>query len=132
MRLLEGSARDAAYVPGMPPKRPRSTPPAPTAAQPTAGASYPDRAPAPTRDQLPTGYAAFLAEVLARVRAAQLKTAVAVNRGLVALYWELGREVATRGQGHSVLTLHVAGPVVRSALAFVLDAAAAPARRAAP
>lgn len=55
-----------------------------------------DTVPAPTRDRVPAGYAAFLADVLARVRAAQLRTAVAVNRGLVALYWELGREVATR------------------------------------
>ena len=36
------------------------------------------------------------------------------------------------GQGHSRLKQHVAGPVVLAALAFVLDSAAAPARRAAP
>lgn len=35
----------------------------------------------------------------ARVRAAQLKAAVAVNRGLIALYWELGREIVARQEG---------------------------------
>jgi len=82
----------------MPPKRPRRTRPSPPAHE--APTTAPPRAPAevaaPTRDQLPAGYAAFLADVLARVRAAHLRTAVAVNRGLVALYWELGREIVTR------------------------------------
>ena len=52
--------------------------------------------PAPTRDQLPAGYAAFFAELSARFRAAQLKAAVAVNRELIALYWDLGRDIVAR------------------------------------
>ena len=52
--------------------------------------------PPPTRDLLPVGYAAFFADVAARVRAAQLRAAAAVNRELIALYWHLGREIVAR------------------------------------
>jgi predicted nuclease of restriction endonuclease-like (RecB) superfamily len=45
---------------------------------------------------MPAGYAAFFAEVAARVRAAQLTAAVAVNRALITLYWDLGREIVAR------------------------------------
>lgn len=45
---------------------------------------------------MPVGYAAFFAEVAARVRAAQLKAAAAVNRALISLYWDLGREIVAR------------------------------------
>lgn len=75
----------------MPPKRPRSVPP------PAAPAHAPRSAPAPpTRDATPAGYAAFFAEVAARVRAAQLKAAAAVDRELIALYWDSGREIVAR------------------------------------
>jgi predicted nuclease of restriction endonuclease-like (RecB) superfamily len=78
----------------MPPERPR--PALPSSAAPDAeSAPTPPAAAPPTRDQLPAGYAAFFAEVAARVRAAQLKAA-AVNRELIALYWDLGREIVAR------------------------------------
>ncbi len=41
---------------------------------------------------LPTSYAPLLADLKARVRAAQVKAAVAVNRELMLLYWHIGRE----------------------------------------
>lgn len=76
----------------MPPKRRApATPPADSA--PPAGAVAP-----PTRDTMPAGYAAFFAEVAARVRAAHLKAAAAVNRELITLYWDLGREIVQRQQ----------------------------------
>ncbi len=42
---------------------------------------------------LPTGYAPLLADLKTRVRSAQLKAAVSVNRELILLYWHLGREI---------------------------------------
>jgi predicted nuclease of restriction endonuclease-like (RecB) superfamily len=44
----------------------------------------------------PAGYAAFLGEVKARVRAAQVRAALAVNAELVLLYWSLGRDILAR------------------------------------
>ena len=38
-------------------------------------------------------YAPLLADLKARVRAAQVKAAVAVNRELILLYWHIGREI---------------------------------------
>ena len=42
---------------------------------------------------LPSTYAPLLAYLKARVRAAQVKAAVAVNRELILLYWHIGREI---------------------------------------
>ena len=50
--------------------------------------------PAPT--ERPAGYAAWLAAVKARVHAAQQRAALAVNRELLALYWQLGRDILDR------------------------------------
>jgi predicted nuclease of restriction endonuclease-like (RecB) superfamily len=44
----------------------------------------------------PAGYPAFLAELKDRIRAAQLRAAVAVNSELVLLYWRIGRDVLRR------------------------------------
>jgi len=90
----------------MPPERPRLT--LPSSAAPGAESVLTSPAAAlPTRDQLPAGYAAFFAEVAARVRAAQLKAAAAVNRELIALYGDLGREIVARqareGSGTGVI-----------------------------
>lgn len=41
----------------------------------------------------PKGYSAWIAEVKARVRAAQLRASLAVNHELVALYWSIGRDI---------------------------------------
>ena len=48
------------------------------------------KAPAKT---LPTSYAPLLADLKARVRAAQVKAALSVNRELILLYWHIGREI---------------------------------------
>src|SRR5579871_4172665 len=43
-----------------------------------------------------TGYEEFLRDVKERVRTAQVRAALAVNRELVLLYWSIGRDVLTR------------------------------------
>jgi len=40
-----------------------------------------------------SSYAPLLADLKARVRAAQVKAAVAVNQELILLYWHVGREL---------------------------------------
>lgn len=42
---------------------------------------------------LPDGYGPVLAELKTRVRSAQLKAAVSVNRELILLYWHIGSEI---------------------------------------
>jgi predicted nuclease of restriction endonuclease-like (RecB) superfamily len=44
----------------------------------------------------PSGYAEWLADVKARIHAAQQRAALAVNRELLALYWKLGRDILER------------------------------------
>jgi predicted nuclease of restriction endonuclease-like (RecB) superfamily len=44
------------------------------------------------------GYQEFLRDVKARVRAAQVRAALAVNRELVLLYWGIGRDILQRQQ----------------------------------
>lgn len=46
----------------------------------------------------PTGYGALLAELKTRVRAAQVRTALSVNRELIALYWDIGRVILHQQQ----------------------------------
>lgn len=50
---------------------------------------------------LPSSYSPLLADLKARVRAAQVKAAVSVNRELILLYWHIGREIlrAQRAEG---------------------------------
>ncbi|MSP38820.1 MAG: DUF1016 domain-containing protein [Deltaproteobacteria bacterium] len=50
---------------------------------------------------LPTDYAALLAEVKARVLAAQYDALRAVNKELVGLYWDIGRLISQRQAGGS-------------------------------
>jgi hypothetical protein len=45
---------------------------------------------------LPVGYVELLEDLKARVRTAQLKAAVAANRELVRLYWDIGRLIVER------------------------------------
>jgi predicted nuclease of restriction endonuclease-like (RecB) superfamily len=45
---------------------------------------------------LPEGYDAFLKELKERVRSAQLRASLSVNRELVLLYWGLGRDILAR------------------------------------
>ncbi|MDE2571875.1 MAG: DUF1016 domain-containing protein, partial [bacterium] len=42
------------------------------------------------------GYAELLGELKERIRAAQVRAALAVNRELVLLYWQIGREILER------------------------------------
>jgi predicted nuclease of restriction endonuclease-like (RecB) superfamily len=44
----------------------------------------------------PAGYAALLGEIRERIRAAQVRATLAVNRELVSLYWQIGHEILTR------------------------------------
>ena len=44
----------------------------------------------------PGGYADWLAELKARIHAAQQRAALAVNRELVLLYWQIGRDILER------------------------------------
>lgn len=45
---------------------------------------------------LPPDYAAWLAELKARIHAAQQRATLAVNRELVGLYWQIGRDILAR------------------------------------
>jgi predicted nuclease of restriction endonuclease-like (RecB) superfamily len=51
---------------------------------------------APVGEALPLGYAAFVDAIKDRIRSAQSRAAVAVNRELVLLYWHIGQEILTR------------------------------------
>lgn len=46
----------------------------------------------------PAGYDEFLTDLKGRIRSAQVKAALAVNRELVLLYWQIGRDILARQQ----------------------------------
>lgn len=48
--------------------------------------------------QSPPGYAALFKEIKERIRIAQMRAALAVNRELVVLYWSIGRDILVRQQ----------------------------------
>jgi len=48
--------------------------------------------------ELVEGYDNFLRELKEHIRTAQVRAALAVNRELVLLYWQIGREILTRQQ----------------------------------
>lgn len=50
------------------------------------------------RQSVPVGYGQLLNELKTRVRRAQLKAAVAANRELIHLYWDIGRMIVERQQ----------------------------------
>src|SRR5882672_12025749 len=56
---------------------------------------------------LSTGYRGLLTDIKARIRVAQIKASLAVNRELIKLYWEIGRLIVNRqraeGWGKSVV-----------------------------
>jgi predicted nuclease of restriction endonuclease-like (RecB) superfamily len=60
-----------------------------------------------SRTGLPGDYAAFLDSLKSRVRQAQTKAMLSVNRELIQLYWDIGRQIALRqeqeGWGKSVV-----------------------------
>lgn len=43
--------------------------------------------------ELSPNYAALLASLQERIRSAQMRAALSVNRELVLLYWQIGREI---------------------------------------
>ncbi|HEX3475007.1 MAG TPA: PDDEXK nuclease domain-containing protein [Kofleriaceae bacterium] len=45
---------------------------------------------------LPAGYAAWIADVKLRIRAAQQRAALAVNKEMLQLYWQIGRDILDR------------------------------------
>jgi hypothetical protein len=47
-------------------------------------------------DSLPQGYAELLGWIKERIRSAQLRASLAINREMVLLYWQIGREILTR------------------------------------
>ena len=49
-------------------------------------------------DVAPAGYAELLASIKQRVQTAQVRAAVAVNRELILLYWQIGRDILRRQQ----------------------------------
>ncbi len=51
-------------------------------------------------DQSPiaAGYDDFLRDLKSRIRSAQVRAVLAVNRELVLLYWQIGRDILTRQQ----------------------------------
>src|SRR5262249_21110731 len=54
----------------------------------------------PRNDLAPKGYEAFLGELKERIRTAQLRASIAVNRELVLLYWQTGRDILVRQKEH--------------------------------
>jgi predicted nuclease of restriction endonuclease-like (RecB) superfamily len=49
-----------------------------------------------TSTVLPSGYAKFIAILKSKIRSSQLKATVSVNREMLLLYWEIGREIVER------------------------------------
>jgi hypothetical protein len=45
---------------------------------------------------VPESYRAFLTELKQRIQAAQLRASLSVNRELVLLYWQIGRDILDR------------------------------------
>ena len=54
------------------------------------------RKPMPDIVPLPADYAAWLVELKARIHSAQQRATLAVNRELVLLYWQIGRDILAR------------------------------------
>jgi len=44
----------------------------------------------------PVGYADWLADLKGRIHSAQQRTALSVNREMVLLYWQIGRDILAR------------------------------------
>jgi predicted nuclease of restriction endonuclease-like (RecB) superfamily len=56
---------------------------------------------------LPAGYGAFLTDLKTRIRRAQVKASLAANRGMIELYWDIGKSIVERqrreGWGRSIV-----------------------------
>ena len=51
-----------------------------------------------TKSILPSDYYVLLGEIKERIRAAQYKALRAVNKELIAMYWDIGRSILSRQQ----------------------------------
>src|SRR5260370_23607529 len=49
----------------------------------------------------PDSYSKFPADLKSRIQAAQLRASITVNRELVLLYWQIGRDILDRQQRES-------------------------------
>ena len=60
-----------------------------------------------TANKLPSSYPAMLEDIKSRIHAAQIRAALAVNRELIELYWDIGKLITVRqkneGWGKSVV-----------------------------
>ena len=54
-----------------------------------------------TEPLIPDSYGQFLADLKGRIRAAHLRASMAVNRELVLLYWQIGRDILDRQERES-------------------------------
>ena len=54
----------------------------------------------PRGELSPKGYEAFLGELKERIRTAQLRASIAVNRELISLYWQTGSDILARQEEH--------------------------------
>ena len=61
-----------------------------------AAPAQPERSPKKPAALLPKGYEELLGEIKERIRSAQLRAGLAVNRELVLLYWQIGRDILAR------------------------------------
>jgi hypothetical protein len=50
----------------------------------------------PSLTMRPEGYGDFLRDLKQRIRTAQVRAVLAVNRELVLLYWQIGRDIVER------------------------------------
>jgi hypothetical protein len=48
------------------------------------------------QDVAPTDYAKFVTQLKKKIRSAQFKATLAVNRELIRLYWDIGKEIVER------------------------------------
>jgi predicted nuclease of restriction endonuclease-like (RecB) superfamily len=60
----------------------------------------PARRAGPTPEPTPRGYEELVGQLKDRIRAAQVRAAVAVNRELILLYWSIGRDILDRQRRH--------------------------------
>ena len=58
-------------------------------------------------NKLPVSYPALLEDIKSRIRSAQIRAALSVNRELIELYWDIGRSIVKRqrkeGWGKSIV-----------------------------
>jgi predicted nuclease of restriction endonuclease-like (RecB) superfamily len=52
------------------------------------------------RALVPEGYPELLGDLKERIRSAQIRAALSVNRELIALYWQIGRAISERQETH--------------------------------